>query len=115
MALPPLMPVLLRVHTPLSAELNSLLGLSPLLLILSQPLLRAVTVVCGFAKQGKGTKYSVGGTAGGGVNFHHESLLMSQGGPGICHMPGAGALTVQHDALISHTGQSELKPQPALS
>lgn len=65
MALPPLVPVLLPVHTPLSAELNALLGLSPLLLIRSQPLLRAVTVVCGFEKQGKGTKYSVGGTAWG--------------------------------------------------
>lgn len=63
MALPPLVPALLLVHTSLSAELNILLGLSPLLLIHSQPLLLAVTVVCGFAKQGEGPKYSVGGTA----------------------------------------------------
>lgn len=62
MALPPLGPVPLAVYTPLSAELNALLGLSPLLLIHSQPSLLAVTVVCGFAKQGEGPKYSVGGT-----------------------------------------------------
>lgn len=106
MALPPLVPALLLVHTFLSAELNTLLGLSPLLLIRSQLSLLAVTVVCGFAKQGEGPKYSVGDTAlGEGWTF-----MMSQGGLGACHMPGAGALLVQHDALVSHSGQRELKP-----